>query len=130
MSRITFNNKNSVFYTALKSRVENYFTTNNIRKTGNWQLYSKALILVPSAIAIYVMLLTLPIPGLIAAALCSLLGLIMASIGFNLMHDACHGSYSSKKWVNEMVGYSLNALGGNAFIWKFKHNIIHHTYTN
>ena len=29
-----------------------------------------------------------------------------------------------------MVGYSLNALGGNAFIWKFKHNIIHHTYTN
>jgi len=130
MSRITFNNKNSVFYTALKSRVENYFTTNNIRKTGNWQLYSKALILVPSAVAIYVMLLTLPIPGLIAAALCSLLGLIMASIGFNLMHDACHGSYSSKKWVNEMVGYSLNALGGNAFIWKFKHNIIHHTYTN
>jgi linoleoyl-CoA desaturase len=47
-----------------------------------------------------------------------------------MMHDACHGSYSSKKWVNEMVGYSLNALGGNAFIWKFKHNILHHTYTN
>ncbi|MEJ0082647.1 MAG: hypothetical protein WDM78_17230 [Puia sp.] len=23
-----------------------------------------------------------------------------------------------------------NLLGGNAFIWKFKHNIIHHTYTN
>ena len=46
------------------------------------------------------------------------------------MHDACHGSYSSKKWVNETFGHSLNALGGNAFIWKFKHNIIHHTYTN
>lgn len=46
------------------------------------------------------------------------------------MHDACHGSYSSRKWVNELLGYSLNALGGNAFIWKFKHNIVHHTYTN
>jgi linoleoyl-CoA desaturase len=46
------------------------------------------------------------------------------------MHDACHGSYSSKKWVNDIFGLSLNALGGNAFIWKFKHNIIHHTYTN
>jgi len=26
-------------------------------------------------------------------------------------------------------GLTLNALGGNAFIWKFKHNVIHHTYT-
>ena len=24
----------------------------------------------------------------------------------------------------------MNALGSNAFIWKIKHNIIHHTYTN
>jgi linoleoyl-CoA desaturase len=46
------------------------------------------------------------------------------------MHDACHGSYSAKKWVNNFLGYSLNALGGNAFIWKIKHNILHHTYTS
>ena len=130
MSKVTFNNKNSVFYTALKAGVENYFSTNKIKKTGNWKLYSKALILVPSTIATYIILLTVSLPGGVAVGLACLLGLMMASIGFNMMHDACHGSYSSKKWVNEMVGYSLNALGGNAFIWKFKHNIIHHTYTN
>jgi linoleoyl-CoA desaturase len=130
MSRVTFNNKSSAFYTSLKTSVENYFTTNNIKRTGNWKLYSKALILVPSAVAIYIVLLTISLPALPAILLASLLGLIFASIGFNLMHDACHGSYSSKKWVNELVGYSLNALGGNAFIWKFKHNIVHHTYTN
>ena len=62
--------------------------------------------------------------------LSGLLGFILASIGFNIMHDACHGSYSSKKWLNDTLGLTLNALGGNAFIWKFKHNIIHHTYTN
>jgi linoleoyl-CoA desaturase len=28
------------------------------------------------------------------------------------------------------MGFSMNALGSNAFIWKIKHNIIHHTYTN
>jgi len=28
------------------------------------------------------------------------------------------------------MGLSMNALGSNAFIWKVKHNIIHHTYTN
>ncbi|GGA97648.1 fatty acid desaturase [Puia dinghuensis] len=46
------------------------------------------------------------------------------------MHDANHGSYSSRKWVNKILGLTLNALGGNNFIWKQKHNIVHHTYTN
>jgi linoleoyl-CoA desaturase len=46
------------------------------------------------------------------------------------MHDACHNSYSEKKWVNSIMGLTMNALGSNAFIWKIKHNIIHHTFTN
>ena len=28
------------------------------------------------------------------------------------------------------MAYSLNAMGGNSFIWKNKHNVNHHTYTN
>jgi linoleoyl-CoA desaturase len=28
------------------------------------------------------------------------------------------------------MGLTLNALGGNSFIWKHKHNILHHTYPN
>ncbi|TAH05498.1 MAG: acyl-CoA desaturase [Sphingobacteriales bacterium] len=130
MSKVTFNNKNSVFYNTLKANVDAYFQEAGIKKTGNWKLYSKTLILIPAAVAIYILLLTVTIPTLPALGLCIVLGLILASIGFNVMHDACHSSYSSKKWVNEVMGYSLNALGGNAFIWKFKHNIIHHTYTN
>jgi linoleoyl-CoA desaturase len=130
MAKVTFNNKSSAFYTSLKANVDRYFVEKKRKKTGDWRLYSKTLILVPSAIAIYCCLLTIEMPAFISLPLCSLLGLIFASIGFNVMHDACHGSYSSKKWVNELVGYSLNAMGGNAFIWKFKHNIVHHTYTN
>jgi linoleoyl-CoA desaturase len=41
-----------------------------------------------------------------------------------------HGSYSDRKWVNLLLGHTLNAMGGNAFFWKIKHNILHHTYTN
>jgi linoleoyl-CoA desaturase len=51
-------------------------------------------------------------------------------IAFNVMHDACHNSFSERKWVNNMMGMTMNALGSDAFIWKIKHNIIHHTYTN
>lgn len=130
MPKITFNNKNRVFYTALKANVDEYFEKNNLRTTGNWQLYSKTAVLIPAALVIYISVLTIDIPGWAGILLCTILGFILASIGFNVMHDACHGSYSSKKWVNNILGLTLNALGGNAFIWKFKHNIIHHTYTN
>ena len=130
MPKVTFNNKNKTFYNALKVNVDQYFQTNNIRPTGNWKLYSKTLLLIPGAIALYVLLLAVHMPALLSLSLCALLGFVLASIGFNIMHDACHGSYSSKKWLNDLMGLSLNALGGNAFIWKFKHNIVHHTYTN
>ena len=130
MPKVTFNNKNKAFYNALKLNVDQYFQTNNIKPTGNWELYSKTLLLVPSAIGLYILLLTVSMPVVVSLPLCALLGFVLASIGFNVMHDACHGSYSSKKWLNELMGLSLNALGGNAFIWKFKHNIVHHTYTN
>ena len=130
MYKVSFNNKNNSFYQDLKSSVEKYFSANQIRKTGNWKLYIKALALVPAAIGLYLILLFVHlslIPGILISGL---LGFVLASIGFNIMHDACHGSYSRKSWVNNLMGLSLNMLGGNAFIWKFKHNIIHHTYTN
>jgi linoleoyl-CoA desaturase len=130
MAKVTFNNKNNAFYTVLKSEVEKYFQQKKIKKTGNWKLYIKSGILIPSAIGLYISLLVFPMSALLALVLCAILGFVLASVGFNVMHDACHGSFSSKKWVNETFGHTLNALGGNAFIWKFKHNIIHHTYTN
>jgi linoleoyl-CoA desaturase len=130
MSKVTFNNKSNIFYNTLKSEVEEYFRNKDILKTGDWRLFLKSGLLIPSAIAGYIFLLvfdfSLPTIVLISA----LLGFVTASIGFNVMHDACHGSYSAKKWINQTLGYSLNALGGNAFIWKIKHNIIHHTYPN
>jgi linoleoyl-CoA desaturase len=139
MTKISFTNKHNAFYTTLKTSVDQYFKTAELRKTGNWRLYAKTGILIPTAVILYITLLSvfrLPsdhIPVLLGAAgllVSALLGIVLASIGFNVMHDACHGSYSSRQWVNGVMGLSLNALGGNAFIWKFKHNIIHHTYTN
>jgi linoleoyl-CoA desaturase len=59
-----------------------------------------------------------------------LLGINLAGIGFNVMHDGAHGSFSRKTWVNELMGYSLNFMGGNVYLWKHKHNVNHHSFTN
>ena len=130
MPKITFNNKHSVFYNFLKSEVDRYFQEQKIRKTGDWRLFLKTAILIPCAITIYILFLVYDssIPETILIG--GLLGFMLACIGFNIMHDACHGSYSKYKRINDLFGFTMNALGGNAFIWKQKHNIIHHTYTN
>lgn len=58
------------------------------------------------------------------------IGAFSAFIGFNVCHDAIHGAYSSKKWVNKSLGLIFNLIGANAYVWSITHNKIHHTYTN
>jgi linoleoyl-CoA desaturase len=54
----------------------------------------------------------------------------LSGIGLSVMHDANHGAYSKRKWLNTLVGYSLNLIGASTFNWKMQHNVLHHTYTN
>jgi linoleoyl-CoA desaturase len=46
------------------------------------------------------------------------------------MHDGAHGSYSKNKTVNTIMSWSLNLMGGSSFMWKIKHNHVHHSFTN
>jgi len=130
MAKVSFNNKNQVFYASLKASVDQYFTHTGKKPTGNVRLYAKTMVLLLAAIGLYTTLLLVPMPQLPMILASLFFGFVLACIGFNVMHDANHGSYSSRKWVNKTLGLTLNALGGNSFIWKQKHNIIHHTYTN
>ena len=130
MSKITFSNRNNDFYQSVKAAVEEYFEKKQLKKTGNWKLYSKTIILVGSAITMYCLLLLVPMSNWWGLLLCAAMGFVFASIGFSVMHDANHGSYSTKPWLNDLLGLSANALGASSFFWKQKHNIIHHTYTN
>jgi linoleoyl-CoA desaturase len=130
MAKVSFNNKQQLFYTSLKSAVDNYFENTGKRKTGNIHLYTKTVVFIVAAFTFYALMLFAPMPLLLKVVSSMLLGFVLACIGFNVMHDALHGSFSSRKSVNKIFGLTLNALGGNSFIWKQKHNIIHHTYTN
>lgn len=130
MQRVSFENKNSVFFNALKEKVDGYFKSNDIKETGNYKLYIKTGVLAAAAIALYIILVFFNPVAWISVILCILLGITLAGIGFNIMHDGAHGSFSSKTWVNELMGYSLNLMGGSVYLWKYKHNVNHHSFTN
>ncbi len=57
-------------------------------------------------------------------------GFGMAGIGMGVMHDANHGSYSKNRKINDWLSLTMNLIGANAYVWRFQHNMLHHTYTN
>lgn len=125
-----FSNASQSFHGELKKRISDYFAQAGKSSTGNFSLYSKAIILVISFLFVYIHLVFFTPTAWLAITECVVLGGLTAAIGFNIMHDGMHGSFSRYKWVNQMAGLSLNFLGANNFMWRSKHNIIHHTYTN
>ena len=58
------------------------------------------------------------------------MGIGLAGVGMNVMHDGNHGSFSNKKWINRIMGGSIYLLAGNRYNWQVQHNVLHHTYTN
>jgi len=120
----------SSFFDTLRKRVEKHFVDADLNTQGDKRLYIKAAIQVLSSIILYITLVFFTPPVWIALPLCILLGVNLAVIGFNVMHEGGHQSFSKHQWVNNVSAHFLNVLGGNAYFWKIKHNINHHTYTN
>lgn len=118
------------FHAELKKRITQYFEEKGTSTTGNLNLFTKAIILMVAFVFVYVHLVFFTPVAWVAILECIALGGIVAAIGFNVMHDGAHGSFSKYKWVNQLAAFSLNMLGGNNFMWNVKHNVIHHAYTN
>jgi len=58
-----------------------------------------------------------------------LYGVSCGLIGLNVQHDANHGAASKKVWLNDLLGFGADLIGGNKWIWMEKH-WTHHAYTN
>lgn len=130
MSAIRFSRDKDGFFKTLRQRTQAYFKENQIQQTGNAELYSKTVILLLVFVFAYAYLVFFTPSVAVSAGLCMLLGVNLAVIGFNVMHDGAHGSYSGNKVINKCMAYTLNFMGGNASLWNKKHNVNHHTYTN
>jgi linoleoyl-CoA desaturase len=130
VANVSFQTGENPFFTTLRKRVDAYFDQHGLSYTGNYKIISKTIVLLLALTGLYIWLVFFTPGTVLALALCVLLGIVFAAIGFNVMHDGAHGSYSDHKMVNEIMGFSLNLLGGDVQLWKVKHNMIHHSFTN
>ena len=130
MLKFTFQRNQTSFFKDLKESIDRHFAEARIDPAGNGKLYLKGGIQMLTAAALYVVLVFFTPMALISIPLAVLLGLNLGVIGFNVMHEGGHQSFSKHSWVNKASAYSLNMLGGITYFWKIKHNVNHHTFTN
>lgn len=127
---IAQNKKEEEFSETLKRRVNEYFKSKNISQKGNIWMYLKAFILLSTYIISYLVIVLISLhPGL-GILLAIIMGIGEAGIGMSVMHDAAHGAFSKRKWVNSFFASTMYILGSNVFNWKIQHNLLHHTFTN
>lgn len=118
------------FAAAVRKNVNAYFRERKISTKGNLSLLVQTIMMLSIYLIPFVLYLVIPMSAWAAVLMAVLMGIGMAGIGMCVMHDAVHGSYSKKEWVNRLLGATMYLLGSNVFNWKIQHNIFHHAYTN
>jgi linoleoyl-CoA desaturase len=131
MNTLKFVNKDKGQFTAtLRKNVNNYFKEKGISTKGNFKMIFKSITMISCYLLPFIMILCVPMSPWLIIPLSIAMGIGMAGIGMSVMHDAVHGSFSKKGWINSLFGSTMYIIGGNKFNWKVQHNILHHTYTN
>ncbi len=122
----------TTFYETLKKNIDEFFKENKIAPTGNAALRWKTVAMLALFFVPNILLISGVAAGstLLFFGLWFLMGLGMIGVGCSVHHDSNHGSYSSNKTVNKVVGDLVNLVGGYDVTWRIQHNILHHTYTN
>lgn len=129
--KITFEqHEETEFWNVLRTRINGYFADNNISPYANTAMWIKIIILLLALVIPYALILSGKFTPFRMWLLCIVLGFSMAGIGLAISHQAAHNAVSSNNTVNRMLSLTFNLVGMSDYIWKIKHNVYHHAYTN
>jgi linoleoyl-CoA desaturase len=118
------------FWADVKRNVDAYFEGAGRRRRDVASMYLKSAIILTWFVGSWVALVFAPLTWPLAVLFAVSLGLSIAAVGASVQHDANHSAYSSHRAVNRAFGLTLDVMGVCSFIWRQRHNTIHHTYTN
>lgn len=128
--KLSFSKSGAAFRAELLRRVDAYFATTGKSRNATGAMRLKSAFWLVGLLTQVLLVSFVPMPTWLSVLLALGVGFFVAGIGFNVGHDAIHGSYSANKTVNALLGRSFELLGASAIMWGWAHNIVHHTYTN
>jgi hypothetical protein len=118
------------FRKQLDQRVKGYFERTGRSVRGDWRMHLKTAALFGWFLASYAFLLLVATTWWHGVLGATSLAFAVAGLGFSVQHDANHGAYSHSGAVNGLLERTLDLLGASSYLWRWKHNVFHHTYTN
>jgi linoleoyl-CoA desaturase len=101
----------SPFLVTLRGRVDAYITQRALSPHANGTMWAKALFFLLGYGLLYRLILSNLFGAGPLLVLAVLLGVFGACIGFNVSHDALHGAFSDRPWVNKRLGNNFYLLG-------------------
>jgi linoleoyl-CoA desaturase len=104
-------------------------TTEEIDR-GRRRLHRKAAAIGILAVGSYSGLVFASVGLLWRVTFAALLVVAVVAVATGVMHDGNHGAFSRSARVNRLAGWTSDLLGGSSFLWRFKHNSLHHLNTN
>lgn len=122
--------RNDTLMKALRADVDAYFEETGLSRGDQPAMWAKAIFILSWLWASYFVLLFAGLPAAANVAVAVSLGLAMAGVGFNIMHDGGHGAFSKSKVANRWLFRTLDMMGASSWVWKHQHNRAHHSYTN
>jgi len=120
----------SEFQQAVRQRVDRWFEQGGRRRrdVGAWYLKAASILLL--FVTSYVLLVFFATAWWQVVPLTVVLAISVVGIGFNIMHDAGHGAVSRHRGINALMVHSLDIVGGSSYLWRWKHGVLHHHYSN
>ena len=129
-NKIRYNTKDTALTAELKERVDAFFVERGRSKHADGRMVAKSVFFFGGVLALLGLVLSGVLPFWSIVVVGVVLGCFDAFVGFNIGHDAIHGAYSDKPWVNALLSRSFDFVGASSFTWSTAHNFVHHTYTN
>ncbi len=125
------NKRKDDFAKELRKRVNTYFKDRNLSPYANTEVKVKGVFAFVMWFAFYALIMSDVLSGNLALLMLGFLalGFVNIFIAFNIMHDACHNAYSKDNKINRILGYSMNFIGGNSYLFTRMHNA-HHAFVN
>src|SRR5947208_3427548 len=118
------------FLAEVRRRVADYFRATGKRQQDQPAMYLKTAVIFVWLVGSWALLVFAAQTWWQAVPAAVSLATALAAVGFSIQHDGGHHAYSRRRWVNRLAARCLDLMGASSYLWHWKHEVLHHTYTN
>jgi linoleoyl-CoA desaturase len=130
MASVTVQADKTEFAAVLRGRLHGFFVERHISSKADALMTLKIVVGLLAFAATYSALYLFKLTAVQFVLLYVLHGLSQLFLLLNIAHDTNHNALSKHRLVNQMFSYIFDLCGINSYIWRYLHNVGHHSNVN